>query len=225
MTDATTTTTTSTAAANCGGDVPYNAGPATDRDGGNGGNAASASPSPSSLLLVGAARPGAIKQRCFDLSAPKVTAAEVDAWADEMINKHGAQRVVGLLTASELATYEPGALEQLGERFSGDGRWRNVLGVKEGDAAALREVLDLIDAGVQAGERVVVHCWGGGGRTGNALAGWLAARGEKVEAAEAARRVCDYAARHGLKRRADAAGVQQYVDAYRQVEGGRGGQQ
>jgi predicted protein tyrosine phosphatase len=209
-----------TAAENCGGDVPFNAGPATDapikKSASDDDGAAARLP-----LIIGAARPGAIRQRCYDLSAPKVTAAEVDAWADEMITKHGARRVIGLLTTSELETYEPGALERLRERFPAEGGWRNVDGVKgargDANAAALREVLDLIDAGVKAGDTVVVHCWGGGGRTGNALAGWLAARASSspapLSAEEAARVVSESAARQRLKRRADAAGAQQYVDA------------
>lgn len=193
----------------CGGDVPFNAGPATSSD--------------ETTLVVGAARPGASSKRCFDPAAPKVTASEVDAWADHMQQHFKAQRVVGLLTASELETYEPGALERLAERFrdGGDGstRWTNI-DVKGGGAAAMRQVLDAIDAGVTAGERVVVHCWGGGGRTGNALAGWLAARGGAEGGAEAAAAaVSSFAAEKGLKRRADAAGAQEYVDADRAAAG------
>lgn len=185
----------------CGGDVPFNAGPAT------------AAP----CMPIGAARPGAAGKRCFDADAPKVTAAEVDEWADFMQKEFGAQRIVGLLTPSELETYEPGALERLSARFDrgggGSGGWTNV-DVKGGGAEALRKVLDAIDAGVSAGERVVVHCWGGGGRTGNALGGWLAARGGGgCDAEAAASAVSAFAAEKGYKRRADAAGVQAYVDA------------
>jgi hypothetical protein len=135
-----------------------------------------------------------------------------------------AQRVVGLLTPSELETYEPGALERLAERFGGgdgEGRWTNI-DVKGGGAAAMRQVLDAIDAGVAAGERVVVHCWGGGGRTGNALAGWLAARsrgGAEGGAEAAAAAISSFAAEKGLKRRADAAGAQEYVDADKAAAG------
>lgn len=200
----------------CGGDVPFNAGPATAAE----------------TRVYGSARAGAIRQRCFDLTAPKVTAAEVDAWADHMIGL-GCGRVVGLLTRSELDTYEPGALERLGERFAGEGRWINVEGAKDGEAAALRQVLAAIDAAVVANERVVVHCWGGGGRTGNALAGWLAARGGvaggddgaagSAEAAVAA--VSAFSSEKGLKRRADAAGAQLYVDAAASAAGGGGGKE
>lgn len=35
------------------------------------------------------------------------------------------------------------------------------------------EILDTIDAGLDAGRRIYVHCWGGSGRTGTAIGCWL----------------------------------------------------
>jgi protein-tyrosine phosphatase len=60
---------------------------------------------------------------------------------------------------------------------------------------ALRgNILPFLSAAETGGERVVVHCWGGNGRTGHVLAAWLvAARGlspmEAVKAVEATGRL------------------------------------
>src|SRR5438128_7032188 len=55
-------------------------------------------------------------------------------------------------------------------------------------------ILPFLSAAGTGGERAVIHCWGGNGRTGHVLAAWLvAARGlspmEAIEAVEATGRV------------------------------------
>jgi protein-tyrosine phosphatase len=60
--------------------------------------------------------------------------------------------------------------------------------------ALKRNILPFISTADAPGERVVVHCWGGNGRTGHVLAAWLvAARGlsprEAIEAVEATGRL------------------------------------
>lgn len=43
--------------------------------------------------------------------------------------------------------------------------------------AVMREILDVIDERIAAGQVVYVHCWGGRGRTGTAAGCWLARHG------------------------------------------------
>ena len=46
-----------------------------------------------------------------------------------------------------------------------------------------RQALDAIDAHLEAGETVYVHCWGGVGRTGTVIGCWLARHHEPGQAA------------------------------------------
>ncbi|KAG2483755.1 hypothetical protein HYH03_017410 [Edaphochlamys debaryana] len=59
--------------------------------------------------------------------------------------------------------------------------------------------------------QVVVHCWGGGGRTGLALAAWLV-RGHGMEPEAAAEHVESYAKAQGASRRADVAQLREWLD-------------
>jgi protein-tyrosine phosphatase len=50
-------------------------------------------------------------------------------------------------------------------------------------AQEMKETLDLIDAELDRGETVYVHCWGGRGRTGTVVGCWLVRHGLSGEAA------------------------------------------
>ena len=50
-------------------------------------------------------------------------------------------------------------------------------------AALTKSALDAIDAHLEAGETVYVHCWGGVGRTGTVIGCWLARHHEPGQAA------------------------------------------
>ncbi len=54
--------------------------------------------------------------------------------------------------------------------------------------------------------QVVVHCWGGSGRTGKVLAAWLVRR-HGLSAADAAAEVVRFAGEVGTNRNASAEGV------------------
>lgn len=60
--------------------------------------------------------------------------------------------------------------------------------------------------------QVVVHCWGGGGRTGVALAAWLV-RHHGLTPAAAAEQVESYAKAQGASRRADVSQLQGFLGA------------
>ena len=47
----------------------------------------------------------------------------------------------------------------------------------------MREILDLVDAELDAGEVVYVHCYGGRGRTGTVVGSWLVRHGQSGEEA------------------------------------------
>ncbi|KXZ42296.1 hypothetical protein GPECTOR_165g156 [Gonium pectorale] len=171
----------------CKSDVKYNFGRASEYD----------------ELVYGSARPGAVGQRCFN-PEDKVTVAEVDEWSDHLAS-HGIRRVVSLLTPSELATYDGPPLHQtLGRRFA------RAVNVDAKAPGAVETLLAELREAEAAGDKVVVHCWGGGGRTGVALAAWLVRRhGLEPEAAAAA--VEKAAVAQGTSRRADVAQLRQFL--------------
>lgn len=79
-----------------------------------------------------------------------------------------------------------------------------------GNAGAPAEILSALKAAKQANEKVVVHCWGGGGRTGLVQAAWLMTdRGLSAEDAAAA--VTEYADSHTLSRRVDVDALKKFV--------------
>lgn len=59
--------------------------------------------------------------------------------------------------------------------------------------------------------QVVVHCWGGGGRTGKQLAAWLVAHHRISNLGQVAAEVEGHARAQGASRRVDAAAVKQYL--------------
>ena len=101
---------------------------------------------------------------------------EVEAWLDAM-EERKIRRVVCLLDETQL-TYYGSLVEGLIARYREFFGSERVLHVPVRDFAlitpgGLIEVLAFLDAAVAADERVVVHCSGGSGRTGQVLAGWL----------------------------------------------------
>ena len=131
---------------------PHNFGPAADGE----------------RLVFGSGRPGFPEQL--------VPEDEIRAWLDAMA-EHEIRRVVCLLDQTQLAYYG-----SLGEGLIA--RYRECFGVDRVlheevrdrglvTPGGLVEILAFLDAAVAADERVVVHCSGGSGRTGQVLAGWL----------------------------------------------------
>ena len=119
-------------------------------------------------FVFGSSRPG--------YSGGLVSAAEVEAWLDAMAERE-IRRVVCLLDQTQLAYY--GSLvEGLIARYREFFGTERVLHEEVRDRGlvtpgGLVEILAFLDAAVAADERVVVHCSGGSGRTGQVLAGWL----------------------------------------------------
>lgn len=74
------------------------------------------------------------------------------------------------------------------------------------------EILRALRAAKAAGEKVLVHCWGGGGRTGLVQAAWLVTdRGLSPQ--EAADAVTSYGKGHGLSRRVEVEALQEFLAA------------
>ncbi|KAI8466978.1 MAG: hypothetical protein J3K34DRAFT_432068 [Monoraphidium minutum] len=176
-------------------DVAFNYGSTTDRE--------------AHSLVCGAARPGARARRCFDECVKEpVSPAEVDEWV-AFIKSRGVGAVVSLLTADEVGrTYAPPGIEaKMAEAFGEDHYHHFDLN----GGASPAEVLAAIEAEVAAGRKTVVHCWGGGGRTGLVQAAWLA-RKEELSAADAAAAVVEHAKVLGVPRRVDVAALQAFLD-------------
>ena len=72
------------------------------------------------------------------------------------------------------------------------------------DAAHMRRILDTIDARLEEGRTVYVHCWGGVGRTGTVVGCWLVRHGRTGEQALAEVATL-FATMSDAKRRAHAA--------------------
>lgn len=79
-------------------------------------------------------------------------------------------------------------------------------------AGAAGDIGAALQAAKAANQKVLVHCWGGGGRTGLVQAAWLVLdKGMTPEAAAAA--VTSYAGSNGLSRRVDVAALKEFVAA------------
>ncbi|GIL52891.1 hypothetical protein Vafri_8647 [Volvox africanus] len=170
----------------CKSDVRYNFARASEHD----------------AFVFGAARPGAAGQRCFNPD-DKVTSAEVEEWAEFMAG-HGIQRVVSLLSESELATYSEPLQPALAARF----HRAVVLDAKA--PGAVDKLVSELHAAADNKEKVVVHCWGGGGRTGIALAGWLV-RNHALAPEQAGNHVEQYAKSQGASRRVDVSQLHDFL--------------
>lgn len=122
--------------------------------------------------MFGACRPGYHSSDREDIDL-----AEVDAWIKRMKNA-GIRRVVCLLGDDQLAFYHrvPEGLLRTYEREFGS---ENVLPAPVEDyhlidPTTLDTVIRFLKASDASGNKVVVHCSGGSGRTGHVLAAWLA---------------------------------------------------
>ena len=116
-------------------------------------------------------------------------------WANFM-RSQGVTRVCCLLDAGQLAGF-PVDLEAAYKRLFGTTRvlMEPIVDHHLCSPQALREnILPFLRTADTGGERAVIHCWGGNGRTGHVLAAWLvSARGlspmDAIEAVEATGRL------------------------------------
>lgn len=125
---------------------------------------------PGETTVYGARRPG------FPL--PHVSPHAVERWISTM-QVAAMRRVVCLLPPAQLAGYN-GLLDRYRAAFGAEAVcWAPIEDFHLADAATLiDQILPFLFAADAAGERVVVHCAGGIGRTGHVLAAWLvSARG------------------------------------------------
>lgn len=146
-----------------------------------------------STFHFGPARSG--EGTAYGARTPDASPTSIFEWADFM-RAQGVTRVCCLLDAGQLAGF-PVDLEAEYKRLFGPTR---VLMEPIADhhlcsRRALRgNILPFLRTADMGGERAVVHCWGGNGRTGHVLAAWLvAARGlspkDAIEAVEATGRL------------------------------------
>jgi len=112
----------------------------------------------------GSERPGMNNEWNFMNSIPD---SAVDEWVAHM-KSNGISRVISLLSAKELTFYTT-PLEELYHRAFGKS-WRELNLRKEG---ALEKAMQYLDDAADNGEKVVIHCSGGQGRTALILASWL----------------------------------------------------
>ena len=141
----------------------------------------------------GPARSG--ERMAYGAQTPEPSTTSIREWADFM-RTHGVTRVCCLLDAGQLAGF-PVNLETEYRKLFGA---THVLMEPIADhylcshQALSENILPFLRAADAGGERTVIHCWGGNGRTGHVLAAWLvAARGlspmEAIEAVEATGRL------------------------------------
>eukprot|EP00798_Chlamydomonas_sp_ICE-L_P000286 gene286-1622_t len=77
----------------------------------------------------------------------------------------------------------------------------------EADVSQTQAVVDALQAAVNANEKVVIHCWGGVGRTGRLLGAYLCAQ-YGMSAEEAAAEVMGHAKTQGTERKVKVAGLE-----------------
>jgi protein-tyrosine phosphatase len=118
-------------------------------------------------IVFGAARPGYADE-------------QVRLWI-EFMQGQGIQRVCCLLPRSQMAACSD-LLGFYGEAFGAERVcWAPLEDFEIADRATLMtQILPFLEAADGDGERVVVHCAGGIGRTGQVLAAWLVRRGWSV---------------------------------------------
>lgn len=122
----------------------------------------------------------------FGAARPGYRTEQVQQWLAFM-EQQQVKRVCCLLTAQQLQRYD-GLLRDYLDHFGVECFfWRAVDDFALIEPAKLKEVLEFLAVAEQCRERVVVHCSGGVGRTGQVLVAWLMVqRGMSFEAAIAA---------------------------------------
>jgi len=117
-------------------------------------------------IVFGAQRPG--------YSSKSVGLSDIQEWISFM-RKQGIKRVCCLLPENQMEYYQVNLLDIYREEFGPDNVcWAPVEDFHLCDLATLREkILPFLEDSDMKGERVVVHCSGGSGRTGHVLAAWL----------------------------------------------------
>ena len=146
-----------------------------------------------SVFHFGPARSG--ERTAYGAQTPDASLEGILEWANFM-GSRGVTRVCCLLDERQLAGFPVNLEAEYGRFFGAD----HVLMEPVADhhlcteEVLKRKILPFLRMADENSERVVVHCWGGNGRTGHVLAAWLvAARGlsptEAIEAVEAAGRL------------------------------------
>jgi len=141
----------------------------------------------------GPARSG--ERIAYGARAPDASPTSIFEWADFM-RAQGVTRVCCLLDAEQLAGFPV----NLGAEYKRLFGVSSVLMEPIADhhlcsrQALGGNILPFLRTADTSGERAVIHCWGGNGRTGHVLAAWLvAARGlspmEAIDAVEATGRL------------------------------------
>jgi len=141
----------------------------------------------------GPARSG--ERTAYGARTPDASPASIVQWAAFM-RAHGITRVCCLLDAGQLADFPVNLADEYKRLFGATCVLMEPIADHHlcSPQALRRNILPFLSTADAGGERVVIHCWGGNGRTGHVLAAWLvAARGlspmSALEAVEATGRL------------------------------------
>ena len=109
----------------------------------------------------------------YGAAKPAYSGGGMNTWIKHMQDK-GIKRVVCLLPSKELGKKVPDLLEIYEKNFgAGMVLHAPISDFKLGTPATLKKIYKFLSASDKSGEKVVVHCSAGIGRTGHVLAGWL----------------------------------------------------
>jgi len=131
-----------------------------------------------------------------------IPAEAVSEWR-EFMEAQGVTRGISLMTEEEMSWFpEPGLLAS------------DVLPVYDHvvtfEPGAAKEIMALLRKAEEAGEKVVVHCCGGQGRTGMVLAAWLVER-YGLSPEEAVEEMLAHAAERNVRRGSEAEKVRAFL--------------
>lgn len=160
--------------------------------------------SPLDQTVYGASRPG------YGLTS-NIQDIDVNTWIEAMSNA-GITRVIVLLDDRQMAYYENNLLTQYKSKFI-KVDWIPIADFGLPTLQDLRLILKALAAAQDAGDKVVVHCSAGMGRTGLSLAAWLVCR-HGIPAAQAVKSIVDFAASQGASRcPTEATGAQELLES------------